>query len=92
VEVQGFVGGVLTYDNTYTVNTTGPDLIDFNYLDVNEVDFIASGGTNNGNPGGGKGTQFAMDNMTISAVPEPASLTFAGLGGIASLLAFRRWK
>ncbi len=27
VEVQGFVGGTLTYDNTYTVNTTSSTLI-----------------------------------------------------------------
>jgi len=90
VEVQGFVDGTLTYDNTYTVNTTAPSSINFNYLDVDEVNFISSGGTSAGYSG--RGTQFAMDNLTISTVPEPASLTFGGLGGLASLLAFRRWK
>jgi hypothetical protein len=90
VEVQGFVGATLIYDNTYTVNPTGPALINFNYLDVDKVNFISSGGVN---PGlAGHGTQFVMDNMNISAVPEPASLAFAGFGGLASLLAFRRWK
>jgi hypothetical protein len=90
VEVQGFVGTTLTYDNTYTLNATGSSLITFNYFDVDDVDFISSGGTSAGYLG--KGTQFAMDDLAISAVPEPASLTFAGLGGLASLLAFRRWK
>jgi hypothetical protein len=90
VEVQGFVGTTLIYDNTYTVNPTGPKLINFNYLDIDEVNFISSGGIS---PGPYEnGTQFVMDNMTISPVPEPASLAYAGLGGLASLLAFRRWK
>jgi hypothetical protein len=90
VEVQGFVGATLIYDNTYTINTTGPSYINFNYLGVDEVNFISSGGVNPGLVG--HGTQFVMDNMTISAVPEPTSLAFAGLGGLGSLLAFRRWK
>ena len=88
VEVQGYVGATLTYDNTYTLNTTGPSLITFNYLDVDEVNFISSGGVNAGLSG--IGTEFAMDN--ISAAPEPTSLAYAGLGGLASLLTFRRWK
>ena len=90
VEVQGYVGATLTYDNTYTLNTTGPSLITFNYLDVDEVNFISSGGVNAGLSG--IGTEFAMDNMAISADPEPTSLAYAGLGGLASLLTFRRWK
>jgi len=91
VEVEGFVGGSLTYNNTYTVNPTGPTLIGFNYLDVDEVTIISSGGVND-DVYSGSGTEFVMDNVTISAVPEPTTLAWTGLGGLASLVAFRRGK
>jgi hypothetical protein len=71
VEVQGFVGATLTYDNTYTVNTTGPTLINFNYLGVDEVNFISSGGTPNpAYISYGGGTNFAMDNLSVT-IPDP---------------------
>ena len=86
VEAQGFVGSVLTYDNTYILSATAPTLINFNYRGVNEVNFIASGGTAHDGYSGA-GTQFAMDNMTISA-PEPGTIgllvfgaALVGLGG-----------
>jgi hypothetical protein len=77
VEVQGFTGTKLTYDHTYSVNATSPTLINFNYLGVNEVNFISSGGT----PAGysSQGTQFVLADMVVST-PEPgtASLLCAG--------------
>lgn len=92
VEVQGYVGGVLTYDNTYTVNTSGPDLINFNYLGVDEVIFTSSGGTLNPayhDPDrGAAAEQFAMDNLSITfPVPEPSTIALLGLATL--LLAFR---
>jgi hypothetical protein len=82
VEVQGFVGAALIYDNTYTVNATGPTLINFNYLGVGAVNFISSGGVNHGfvNSQGLHitGTQFVMDNLSITIVPEPSTVTLAG--------------
>jgi len=83
VEVQGFVGATLTYDNTYTVNTESPTLISFDYVGVDEVNFITSGGVNVGY--GGSGEQVAMDdlNVTFTAVPEVSST--AVLVGLAAL-------
>ena len=78
VEVQGFVGTKLTYDNTYTVNTTGSTLINFNYVGVDEVNFIS-----HGNP-------FGMDNLTVTEVPEPSLLTLASLGAAVLMLWHRR--
>jgi hypothetical protein len=88
VEVKGFTGATLTYDNIYTINSTAPTLINFNYLGVTEVDFIASGGTPNpAYSGNGAGTHFSMDNLIIN-VPEPCSLVLAGCG--AALMIVRR--
>jgi hypothetical protein len=79
VEVKGFSGSALTYDNTYTVNTTGPTLINFNYQGVTEVEFIPSGGTP-AFSGGYNGTHFAMDNLDVTfGVPEPSTFALAGL-------------
>ena len=88
VEVQGFVGTTLIYDNTYTVNTTGPTLVNFNYLGVDAVSFISSGGTPNPiYTRGGSGTQFAMDDLSIT-VPEPSA--FAYIESAIMLLTFCR--
>ncbi|MGH7952023.1 MAG: PEP-CTERM sorting domain-containing protein [Limisphaerales bacterium] len=78
VEVQGFVGGTLTYDNTYTVNTAGPILINFDYLGVDGVNFISFGGTHN--PSFGEfGEEFLMDNLTVTLVPEPSAIAIGSL-------------
>lgn len=92
VEVQGFVGVTLSYDNTYTVSTAGPILINFDYVGVDEVNFISSGGTNHGFPGG-NGTQFAMDNLSVTLVPEPCSLAIftVSLAVLRFLAAKRRF-
>jgi hypothetical protein len=89
VEVQGFVGATMTYDNTYTVGTQGSTLINFNYLGVDEVEFISSGGVPHGFSTG-SGTQFAIDNLSITpssaSVPDTSatlpqlSLALAALG------------
>jgi hypothetical protein len=63
IQVQGFVGGTLVYNNIYTVNNQGPTLINFDYVGIQSVTFIS------GNQ------EFAMDNLTVS-VPEPETLGF----------------
>ena len=60
--VQGWMGTTLTYNNTYTLNTNAPVLIDFNYVGVDRVTFITS-----------PGSQCALDNLVIT-VPEPKAL------------------
>jgi len=87
VEVEGFVGNTLTYDRTYTVNSTAASLIVFDYAGVNQVTFTSFGGIEHGYPNGG-GVQFVMDNLTINAVPEPSGWMLVGLG-VASLALFR---
>ena len=40
LEVKGFVGSTLTYDHTYTLSESAPTFVQFNYLGVDEVEFI----------------------------------------------------
>jgi uncharacterized repeat protein (TIGR03803 family) len=68
VEVQGYNGSTLSYDNTYTLSATSPTLIAFNYLGVTSVHFISSGGTPHAGYRGG-GSQFVMDNVSVFVVP-----------------------
>lgn len=83
VEVQGYVGSILTYDNTYTLSATAPTLINFNYLGVNEVYFSAFGGTQHASYSY-NGEFFAMDNVTIatniavSVLPTVQTMTKTG--------------
>ena len=79
IEVQGFRGGNLLYDQTVVASATNPALFTFNYLDVDRLYFNSFGGQNAGFPSG-LGENFAMDNLTFDFVPEPSSLllTFAG--------------
>jgi hypothetical protein len=88
VEVEGFTGNTLTYDNTYTINTEGPTLINFDYLDVDEVEFTSYGGVNPGYDG--SGTEFAMDNLSVTLnVPEPSTYALGGLAAVLLILRFR---
>ena len=73
VEVRGYIGNTLAYDKTYSVNATGPELINFNYEGITSVYFVTSGGVNHGFVDGGNGTQLVIDNLSITIVPEPAS-------------------
>lgn len=89
VEVKGFQGGNLVNSTSFTVDTVGPSLITFNWADINQVTFVSYGGVDAGYGGGG--THFAMDNVTINAVPEPGALALvlAGLG-VFGVIAKRR--
>jgi hypothetical protein len=87
VEVIGSLGGtpVPGYDHTYTLSSTAATFITFNYLNIDAVEFISSGGVKNPNYSG-DGTQFAMDNVLI---PEPTT-TLLLLAFGASTLWMRR--
>jgi hypothetical protein len=81
LEVEGFVGTTLTYDNTYILNAIGPSLIDFNYVGVDEVEFIPISSPISpddfviaSNP-----DNFAMDNLTINTPDAGATSSLLGI-------------
>lgn len=79
IQVEGFVGCTMVYNNIYTVNNQGPTLINFDYVGIQSVTFTSGS------------QQFAMDNLTV-AVPEPDTLGFwaAGAAGVALRFGLRR--
>jgi hypothetical protein len=86
IQVKGFLDGVLQYDTTVIVDTTGPTWFDFSYAGIDFLEFRSFGGVDAG-PDSGSGTQFAMDNFSYSVVPIPAAVwlfasALAGLGWI----------
>ena len=75
IEVQGFNGVNLIYDQNVTVNSTSPTLFNFNYLNVTEVNFIPLSSED----------WFAMDNLTINGQGVPDGGTTISLLGCALL-------
>jgi hypothetical protein len=77
LEVIGAYGSTTEYDQTYTLNVSGPLFITFPDVAVTSVEFESSGGTAAG-VGDGSGTQFALDNLAINgggSTPPPPSTT-----------------
>jgi hypothetical protein len=81
VEVQGFVGTHLTYDNTYTLSASGPTLVNFNYNGIDQAKFIPVDPV----------TIFVMDNLTVD-VPEPSTYTLMSVASALSGFFVRRTK
>ena len=80
VKVDGYLNDVLLYSTTVVVDTTGPTWFDFDYVDIDALDFSAYGGTQNPNYPFQEGTHFAIDNFTY--IPEPTTFLLFGLGCI----------
>lgn len=87
VDVQGSSDGVLLFSTTFTLNTTTPSLITFNWSDIDAVTFFSHDGTPVSTIGG-SGTHFALDNLSVSAVPELGSnlMTLMGLLAIGGVV------
>jgi hypothetical protein len=81
VRVIGSLAGVPvpTYDITYTLSATAHTLETFNYIGVDSVEFIPSGGTFHDGYKFDAGPYFAMDDITVNEVPEPGTWVAAAL-------------
>jgi hypothetical protein len=91
LEVKGYVGSTLTYDNTYFLSAVSSTLITFNFVDVDQVSFFSSGGTQDINYAY-TGTQFVMDNLTITATVPDAGSSALMLGAALTSLGWLRMK
>jgi hypothetical protein len=89
VEVQGFRGGILLYDQTVVAAATNPTLFAFDYLNIDRLHFASFGGQYAGF--GSDGAEFAMDNLTVEFVPEPSSFLLTSIGAL-TLWAFLKRK
>ncbi len=89
IQVEGFNGTNLLYNQTVVASATNATLFTFDYSDINRLYFDSSGGE----PafGGTPREQFVMDNFTFEFIPEPSSLLLTALGGV-TLVAFLKRK
>jgi hypothetical protein len=90
IEVQGFRGTNLVYDQIVVANATNPTLFTFNFLDIDRLYFNSYGGQP-AFSGLNYPDEFIMDNMTFEFIPEPSSLLLAAMGAV-TLCAFLRRK
>jgi PEP-CTERM motif len=87
--VSGYRRGVLKYRNTYTLDTSDPQWVAFDYQEIDRVVFLSFGGTPHTGQLGVSGTQLAVDNLVI-AVPEPGAPQMLLLA--AGVLGILRWR
>lgn len=76
------------YSMNFTINATAPSNVVFNWANINSVTFSSSGGTPHAGYSG-TGVHFAVDNITVNAVPEPETYALM-LAGLATLAAVAR--
>jgi hypothetical protein len=91
VTITGKLNGVTKDVATFTLSATLATLETFNFGDINEVDLLVTVAGTPHSGYSGAGTQVALDNLTISAVPLPAALPLFATGlGTLGLLGWRR--
>lgn len=74
---------------TFTISTKKPSKLVFNWNNLMSVTFTTNGGVSAGY--GGFGTEFVMDNLLLSDVPEPSTWAMT-LTGFAGLGFARYWR
>lgn len=90
ITIEGILNGVVEDTSTFTVNATGSSTLEtFNWSGINKLHFTSSGGTSAGYTG--SGTEFAMDNLTVTT-PEAGTLSLLAVGllGLALMAMYRR--
>lgn len=79
VQVDGYFDDNLLYSTTIEIDTTGPTWFQFDYENINKLNFSASGGIQH------EGyeydnTQFVIDDFTY--IPEPTMILLFTVGGL----------
>lgn len=101
----GLSGSTKLYSETVTVDTTGAQLFNFNFLGIDTLEIYSSVSVATTDPygcGPSGCSQLTLDNVTLvpdlnppppppppSQVPEPTSFILTGLGGSGTLIARR---
>jgi PEP-CTERM motif len=93
ITINGLNNGNQIYSRAFTVSTQTPQFEVFNWSNLTELDFSSSGGV----PHSGFsrfGTEFVMDNLSVSpqSVPEPSIYALFGIGAIGMLMVMLRKK
>ena len=89
IQVQGFNGTNLVYDETKVVSATNATLFTFNYLNIDRLYFNSSGGEPAFGTVGEPGT-FIMDNFMFEFIPEPSTFLLAALGSVSLVALLKR--
>jgi hypothetical protein len=78
LRVRGYDGATLKYDNTYTLETTGPRLLNLGYVEITQVVFSYAGGV----PGFPEwALNFVMDDLAYSlTTAEPLVIVTQPVG------------
>ncbi|MFZ5831492.1 MAG: hypothetical protein ACOY3P_15520 [Planctomycetota bacterium] len=99
IKVDAFRGGSLLHSDSFMVDTKAPTFRVFNWAEIDELRFSASGGSPAGGLAG-RGTHFTIDDLVVNdagaiANPEPLSLAiWSGLitAAVAVAAARRRLR
>lgn len=88
--ITGLNGATTLFSTSAVLDTTGPSFLTFNWGGINKVTFSISGGTQSELPG--SGNYFAVDDLSVSFVPEPQSwaMLIAGFGLVGATMRRRR--
>lgn len=89
IEVQGFLGNSLMYDQTVTASATNSSPFMFHYMNIDRLHFTSFGGDSAFSFDGG--AIMVMDNFAFEFVPEPSTILLTSIG-ITGLWIVRRRK
>lgn len=79
ITITGYRDGVEMHSKSVVVDSDAPTYVTFDFLSIDEVTFESFGGTHAGSLEGA-GTQFVVDDMSVTIVPEASNISLiAGL-------------
>jgi hypothetical protein len=90
LQVRGYSGATLLHSASFVLDTTGPTFLSPGWAGLDRLEFEISGGTHA--ILSGDGPYFGVDNLSLTAVPEPAewALLLTGVAGLGAMLRRRR--